>query len=76
MTPKFDLNKIKYTTDPKSFQTALELYAKSKVTQFKYKFGAYHAVVLGTQPYEVTVSETDPQMAECKCYIGRNHLFR
>jgi len=51
------LDKIKYTTDAPTFEKAVDLYEKGKVTKFKEGISAYSAVVVGTKPYRVSVVE-------------------
>ena len=55
MPPKFTLDKIKFATDAPTFEKAVDLYEKGKVTQFKKGIGAYSAAVIGTKPYRVSV---------------------
>jgi len=53
MRPAYDIDKIKFPTDPATFEKAVGLYENGKVTQFKEGIGAYSAVVIGTKPYRV-----------------------
>lgn len=72
MQPDFDLDKIKFATDPPTFEKAVALYESGKVTQFKEGIGAYSAVVLGTKPYRVSVEARRFGSAHCECYLGQN----
>jgi len=71
MIPKFDLDKIKYATDQPTFEKAVALYEAGKVTQFKEGIGSYSAVVLGTQPYRVSIEARRFGLANCECYLGQ-----
>jgi len=71
MIPKFDLDKIKYATDQPTFEKAVALYEAGKVTQFKKGIGSYSAVVLGTQPYRVSIEARRFGLANCECYLGQ-----
>lgn len=72
MPPKYDLDKIKFATDGPTFEKAVDLYEKGKVTQFKEGIGAYSAVVLGTKPYRVSVEARRYDYGRCECYLGQN----
>lgn len=72
MRPKYDLDKIKFATDGPTFEKAVDLYEKGKVTQFKEGIGAYSAVVLGTKPYRVSVEARRYDYGHCECYLGQN----
>jgi uncharacterized Zn finger protein len=56
MVPLYDLNKIKFATDEATFKRAVGLYESGKVTEVESLGGYYSAVVLGTEPYRVSVS--------------------
>jgi uncharacterized Zn finger protein len=72
MTPKYDLEKIKFATDSPTFDKAIDLYDKERVTQFKNLNDGYSAVVLGGNPYQVFVSSRDFDVGSCTCYFGIN----
>jgi len=72
MTPKYDLEKIKFATDSPTFDKAIDLYDKERVTQFKNLNDGYSAVVLGGNPYQVFVSSRDFDVGSCTCYLGVN----
>lgn len=72
MKPAYDLDKIKFATDGPTFEKAVDLYEKDKVTQFKEEIGAYSAVVMGTKPYRVSVEARRYDLATCECYLGQN----
>jgi len=75
MQPKYDLDKIKYATDAPTFEKAIELYEKKKVTRFKNEIGAYSAIVLGTQPYRVSIEARRYDYGNCECYLGQNETL-
>lgn len=72
MKPAFDLDKIKFATDPPTFEKAVALYESGKVTEFEEGIDAYSAVVLGTKPYRVSVEVRHFGLARCECYLGQN----
>lgn len=75
MPPKYDLNKIKFATDAPTFEKAVDLYEKGKVTQFKEGISAYSAVVAGTKPYRVSVEARRYDYGHCECYLGQNNTL-
>ena len=72
MTPKYDLDKIKFATDGPTFEKAVDLYEKGKVTKFEEGIGGYSAIVLGTKPYRVSVEARRYDYGHCECYLGQN----
>lgn len=75
MLPKYDLDKIKFATDRPTFEKAIDLYDKGKVTEFKEKTGSYSAIVLGTKPYWVSIEANDYSQGDCECYLGQNNIL-
>jgi hypothetical protein len=75
VTPKFDLDKIKFATDGPTFEKAVGLYESGKVTQFEEGIGSYSAVVLGTKPYRVSVEARRYDYGHCECYLGQNNTL-
>lgn len=75
MQPKYNLDKIKFATDAPTFEKAVDLYKREKVTQFEEGFGGYSAVVLGTHPYHVSVSCKYYDHGNCECYLGKNETL-
>ena len=45
MLPKYDLDKIKFATDPPTFEKAVDLYEKGKVTKFEEGLNGFFATV-------------------------------
>ncbi|MDZ4285555.1 MAG: hypothetical protein U1A23_01360 [Candidatus Sungbacteria bacterium] len=72
MQPKYDLDKIKFATDGPTFEKAVDLYEKGKVTQFRGGIGAYSAIVIGTKPYRVSVETRRYDYGHCECYLGQS----
>ena len=72
MQPKYDLDKIKFATDGPTFEKAVDLYEKGKVTKFEEGIGGYSAVVVGTKPYRVSVEARRYDYGHCECYLGQN----
>ena len=75
MPPKYDLDKIKFTTDEPTFEKAVDLYEKGKVTKFEEGIGGYSAVVLGTKLYRVSVEASRYDYGHCECYLGQNDML-
>jgi hypothetical protein len=75
MRPSYTSEKIKFGTDPATFQKAVELYEKGKVTQFKEHIRGYSALVLGTHPYHVDVHKKDYDRGYCDCYLGQTDVL-
>jgi len=72
MKPSYTLDKIKFATDPPTYERAVGLYESGKVTQFKQDFNGYSAIVLGTHPYQVSISNQHHDHGDCECYLGQN----
>ena len=72
MTPKYDLDKVKFATDGPTFEKAVKLYESGKVTQFKERISAYSAIVLGSKPYRVSAEARRYDYGHCECYLGQN----
>lgn len=70
--PDYDLNKIKFATDEPTFKKAVELYESGKVTEVEEGIRSYTAIVLGTQPYRVSVEARRFDYGHCTCYLGQN----
>lgn len=71
LTTAYDLNKIKFATDEATFKRAVGLYESGKVTDVEALGGYYSAVVLGTEPYRVSVSARNYKQGHCTCYLGQ-----
>ncbi|MDD2654393.1 MAG: hypothetical protein PHI86_04745 [Candidatus Omnitrophica bacterium] len=71
IVPSYDLNKIKFATDEATFKRAVGLYESGKVTEVETLGGYYSAVVIGTEPYRVSVSARNYKQGHCTCYVGQ-----
>ena len=71
MRLSYDLDKIKFATDEATFKRAVGLYESGKVTEVEQLGGHYTAVVLGTEPYRVSVSARNYKHGHCTCYLGQ-----
>jgi len=71
MPPSYDLNKIKFATDKATYQRAVDLYERGKVTDVEEALGDFTAIVQGTQPYRVSISGRRYKDAHCTCYLGQ-----
>ncbi|MDP2630309.1 MAG: hypothetical protein Q8P56_02780 [Candidatus Uhrbacteria bacterium] len=75
MLPRYDINKIKFATDPQTFERAVALYEAGKVTKFREDAYGCSAVVLGTQPYRVSVDARHYDRGNCDCYLGQKDVL-
>lgn len=75
MKPSFDLDKIKYSTDKPTWEKAVGLVKKGKVTKFEELADGFGATVLGTSPYRVIVSAKHFDRGDCECYLGQKEIL-
>jgi hypothetical protein len=72
MPPSYTLEKIKFATDPQTFERAVDLYESGKVTRFRNGIRSYSAIVIGSKPYNVSGEARRFDYGNCDCYIGQN----
>lgn len=72
MRLKFDLDKIKFSIDERTWERAIVLYESDKVKNFQDTGFIYVAKVQGTHLYEVIVSKKRYTDGNCTCYLGQN----
>ena len=53
--PLFDLKKIQSMVDAPTYKRAVQLYESGKIKSFEISFGSCFAIVMGTEPYKVSV---------------------
>jgi len=75
MLPIYDLDKIKFGTGKPTFEKAVDLYEKGKVTEFKSFMDGFSAVVIGTKPYQVFISARHYDRGNCQCYLGQHDIL-
>ncbi len=75
MPPKYDIEKIKFGTDSRTYEKAVALYNSGKVTKFKEALDGCSAIVMGTKPYRVYVSNRHYDRGLCECYLGQNETL-
>lgn len=75
MPPKFNLEKIKFSTDSLTFKKAVALYEDGKIKNFKEVLNGYMATVLGTELYNVYVLKTHFDQGDCDCYLGQKEIL-
>jgi len=73
--PDFTLDKIKFATDRPTFEKAVALYESGKVTQVEEGIRSYAAIVVGTEPYRVSVEARNFHYSSCSCYLGKNDTY-
>jgi hypothetical protein len=74
-TPCYDMAKIRYATDPPTFQRAVDLYSRDKVSNFETLRDGYRATVQGSRAYLVLVSAKNYDHGNCECYLGRTDVL-
>lgn len=72
MTLHYDLEKIKFGIDERTWNKALGLYESGKVKNFQDTEFTFLADVQGTDLYKVMVSKKRHTDGECTCYLGQN----
>ena len=72
MPLSYTLEKIKFATDPQTFERAVDLYENGKVTKFKKGIRSYSAIVIGSKPYNVSGEARRFDYGNCDCYLGQN----
>jgi hypothetical protein len=75
MQTQYSLDKIKFATDPATFERAVYLYEKGKVINFKKELNGFFAMVIGTKSYSVYVSKTHFDRGDCNCYLGQREIL-
>ncbi len=75
MKPSFDLDKIKFSIDEQTWNKAVGLFEKGKISQFEELLDGYSATVLGTSPYHVFVSAKHHDRGSCDCYLGQKEIL-
>lgn len=77
MEPKFTLEKIKFATDPATFERAVEVYEGGNIEEFEEGIASYSAIVKGTKNYRVSIESRDFRLGCCDCYLGqKNYLCK
>jgi hypothetical protein len=75
MIPYYDLDKIKFSVDKPSYEKAVDLYESGKVTKFKEDYNGFSAIVYGTKPYRVIISNHYFDKGLCDCYLGQRQIL-
>lgn len=75
MSPQYDLEKIKFGIDDRTWSKALGLYESGKIKNFKDREFTWTADVYGTQLYKVVVSKKRYTDGDCTCYLGQNETL-
>jgi hypothetical protein len=75
MQVNYDIKKIKFSIDERTFARAVGLYESGKVTEVEASGIYYSAVVLGTTPYRVSVSARNHKIGHCTCYLGQKDMI-
>lgn len=76
MIPQYDLEKIKFGVDEKTWERAVGLYEAGKITEVEEGYFGFTARVLGTQLYDVAVSETHYDRGDCNCFVGQRDICK
>ena len=73
----YDLDKIKFSTDGRTFARAVEIYEQGGVKNFKSDSFGFEAKVKSSRQgyYNVYVSTKDYQRGSCDCYLGERGIL-
>ena len=71
-SPKFTIDDVKYADGSTTFKRAQELYRSGKVGEVAETYRGYSAIVQGTEPYHVSVSQQRIDEGDCSCYLGQH----
>ena len=73
----YDLDKIKFSTDERTFARAVEIYEQGGVKNFKSDSFGFEAKVKSSRQgyYNVYVSTKDYQRGSCDCYLGERDIL-
>ena len=75
MPLKYGLDKIRFATDAATFEKAVDLCEKGKVTRFERGPYGCSAIVLGTHPYKVYVENQHYDQGGCECYVAQKNML-
>jgi len=56
--------------DKKLWDKAADIYRNGKITEFEEFYAGYTALVLGSEPYDTAVSNTNFNQGNCNCFWG------
>jgi uncharacterized Zn finger protein len=72
MFPRYDLEKIKFGVDEKTWERAVGIYEAGKITETEEGYFGFTARVLGTHSYDVAISEDSFNCGHCSCFVGQS----
>lgn len=75
LQPSYNLDKIRYATDQATFERAVDLFERGKVTDVKADGIGYSATVVGSQSYRVYVHAKSYDRGGCDCYLGQKDVL-
>ena len=75
MEPKYNLEKIKFASDPDTFRRAVEIYENGGISDFQELIACYTAKVTGKNTYTVSIENRDFRLGSCDCYVGKNNYL-
>lgn len=70
--PKFTFEEIRYADTTATFDRAMTLYESGKVGPITSDRQGYSAVIMGTHPYQVSISGKRVDECSCNCYLGQH----
>src|SRR3989344_2442508 len=73
--PSYNIDKIKFATDEATYKRAIKLYEDGKIQNFQDTGYTYTAIVIGSNPYDVFVSDRNYDQGNCTCYLGQNETL-
>jgi len=71
----YTIDNLRFGVDPGTYQRAIEIYEKKKVTNFQRFLHASSATVRGTHQYDVIVDTRHYDRGSCTCYLGQQDIL-
>lgn len=77
MLPKYNLDKIRFATDPATFERAVEIYQSGGILMFDESGYGFCAKVRGSgeNNYRVNISAKHFDECSCSCYLGQRDIL-
>lgn len=75
MKPDYNFQTIKDGVDKKLWDKAIDICRNDKITEFAEFYSGYTALVLGSEPYDTAVSNTNFRQGDCNCFLGQQGIL-
>lgn len=70
--PGFTIEEVRYADSNAVFDRALTIFESGKIGPITSNRQGYSAVIIGTHPYQVSVSAKRVDTGSCNCYLGQH----